>query len=261
MNAHPDILLLVLDTQRRDRLSCYDYERETSPHLDTFAANTTRFRYAYSAAQWTIPSHTSMFTGRYASEHQTVQAYSHVPGNLPTVAERLRAKGYFTAGFCNNPLVGVVDSGLRRGFQSFLNYSGLLTSRPNQAGSQNNSLYDAYRQYFKNLVSQGLTKLQDAFARSDVLLSFGMTPFMVPIWQTALSFKGNTGKSLRDAATLLIERRGIEEDQPVFCFVNLMGTHLPYHPNPRHIDRFVPALRHNEAAQKYLRQFNTDVFG
>nr|WP_322488917.1 hypothetical protein [Chloroflexus sp.] len=48
---------------------------------------------------------------------------------MPTLAERLRASGYFTAAFCNNPLVGVVNNGFRRGFESFPNYSGKL-SRP-----------------------------------------------------------------------------------------------------------------------------------
>jgi arylsulfatase A-like enzyme len=64
-----------------------------------------------------------------------VQSYSVMPSDLPTLAERLRDSGYYTAGFCNNPLVGVINNGLRRGFMSFLNYSGLLTSRPNQAGN------------------------------------------------------------------------------------------------------------------------------
>ena len=41
------------------------------------------------------------------------------PRTLPTLAERLQASGYHTAGFCNNPLVGVINNGLRRGFDSF----------------------------------------------------------------------------------------------------------------------------------------------
>ena len=51
MNSRPDIVLLVLDTHRVDRLSCYGYPRETSPYLDAFAADSTLFRHAVSAAQ------------------------------------------------------------------------------------------------------------------------------------------------------------------------------------------------------------------
>jgi glucan phosphoethanolaminetransferase (alkaline phosphatase superfamily) len=34
--VRPDISLIVLDTLRADRLSCYGYERDTCPHPDAF---------------------------------------------------------------------------------------------------------------------------------------------------------------------------------------------------------------------------------
>jgi arylsulfatase A-like enzyme len=201
-----------------------------------------------------------MFTGLYPSEHTTVQSFSRLPPTLPTLAERLREGGYYTAAFCNNPLVGVVNNGLRRGFQSFLNYSGLMTSRPNQAGVRS-GLLDRYRQLFKRVLVALLNRMQDSFARSETLLDFSFTPLMVPIWQTALSFKGNTTRSLKDAARLLIERRGLEPGQPVFSFINLMGTHMPYHP-PRHtMERFAPHVLRDKEAQRYLRRFNSDIYG
>jgi len=258
--TRPDILFIVLDTQRADRLSCYGYERETTPHLDALAADATLFQQAVSTAQWTVPSHTSMFTGVYPSVHGTQQSDSVVPKSLPTLAERLTAGGYYTAGFCNNPLVGVVNNGLRRGFYSFLNYSGWLTSRPNQAGAHPGWM-GIYRQWFKGLLSGVLNRAQDAFARSDLLLRFAFTPVMVPFWQTALSFKGNTAKSLNDAAQLLVERKGVEDDQPVFCFLNLMGTHAPYHPRREFIEKFAPEVLQNREARRYLRRFNSDIFG
>lgn len=256
----PNIVFLVLDTQRADRLSCYGYPLATSPNLDTLAADATLFKGAVAAAQWTVPSHASMFTGLYPSVHQVLQSYSVLPSEFTTLAERLSAGGYFTAGFCNNPLVGVINNGLRRGFYSFLNYSGLMTSRPNQAGVPS-GLLDRYRQFFKRLLAKGLNQVQDAFARSDALLAFSFTPLMVPIWQTALSFKGNTAKSLDDAARLLIDRRGVEADQPIFTFLNLMGTHMPYHPPRQYVERFAPHVLRDKQAQHYLRTFNSDVYG
>ena len=260
MPTRPDILLLVLDTQRADRLSCYGYEQATSPHLDAFAADATLFRHACSAAQWTVPSHTSLFTGLYPSVHGTQQSFSVVPDGLAPLAQRLGEGGYYTAAFCNNPLVGVVNNGLRRGFFSFLNYSGWLTSRPNQAGKPV-TLFGHYRQYFKRLLGSVLHHMQDSFARSDALLAFAFTPLMVPFWQTALSFKGNTAKSLSDAARLLIERKGVGKEKPIFTFVNLMGTHMPFHPPRQQVERFVPALLQDKKAQQFLQRFNGDVFG
>lgn len=258
--AAPDILLLVLDTQRADRLSCYGYGQETSPHLDAFAADAALFRHAFAPAQWTVPSHASMFTGVYPSIHGTQHSHSLLPTALPTVAERLRIAGYHTAAFCNNPLVGVVNNGLRRGFDSFLNYSGWLTSRPNQAGVRR-TLFGRYRQVFKRILGSGMHKLQDSFARSDAMLWFAFSPIMLPLWQTALSFKGNTSKSLRDTAQLLVDRRGTQRDQPIFAFVNLMGTHMPFHPQRQMIERFAPSVLQSRQEQQYLRRFNGDVFG
>lgn len=256
----PDILLLVLDTQRADRLSCYHYQEETSPYIDQLATDATLFRHACSPAQWTVPAHASMFTGLYPSYHGTQQSFSILPKAIPTLAERLGAGGYYTAAFCNNPLVGVVNNGLRRGFQSFLNYSGLLTSRPNQAGIKK-TLFGRYRQVFKRVLGTTVYKMQDSFARSDALLWFAFSPLMVPFWQTALSFKGNTPKSLSDAAKLLIERQGTDQKQPIFAFVNLMGTHMPFHPYRHMIERFAPNLLRNREEQRYLQRFNSDVFG
>lgn len=259
-NHPPNILFLVLDTQRADRLSCYGYPLPTSPHIDAFAADATLFNRAIAPAQWTIPSHASMFTGEYPSTHQTVQSYSILPDHIPTLAERLRNGGYFTAGFCNNPLVGVINNGLRRGFYSFLNYSGLLNSRPNQAGIPS-GLVDRYRQGFKWVLANLLNRVQDSFARSELLLELSFTPIMLPLWQTALSFKGNTAKSLEDAAHLLIQRQGVDADQPIFSFINLMGTHMPYHPPRRYMEQFAPHVLRDRSAQRYLRRFNSDIYG
>jgi arylsulfatase A-like enzyme len=253
-------MLLVLDTQRVDRLSCYGYKQPTSRCLDEFATDATLFQHAYAPAQWTVPSHTSMFTGLYPGQHQMLHAYSTLPQNIPTIAELLAQSGYFTAAFCNNPLLGVVNTGLQKGFQSFLNYSGLMTSRPNQEGNDKN-LFDRYRHHFKRLVAHTLTMTQDAFARSDLLLDLSFSPLMAPLWQTALSFKGNTARSLNHAAKFLIEHKNIAEDQPIFTFINLMGTHMPYHPPGDLIERFAPEVHASPAARRQLRQFNSDVFG
>lgn len=261
MERKPDIVLLVLDTQRVDRLSCYGYQRTTSPNLDAFAKDATLFRHGVSPAQWTVPSHASMFTGLYPSEHNTQQSYSVLPDELPTLADKLGDGGYYTAAFCNNPLVGVVHNGLRRGFYSFLNYSGFLTNRPNQAGKPRKFFLDQYRQQFKRLIGGVLHWMQDAFARSDALLAFAFTPIMVPFWQTALSFKGNTGKSLADAAKLLIDRKGVDEDKPIFCFINLMGTHMPFHPNREYVEKYAPSLIDKQESRKFLQRLNGDVFG
>ena len=129
----PNIIFIVLDTHRLDRLGCYGYPRGVSPNLDAFAQTATIFDSAISPAQWTIPTHASLFSGEPASVHMTVQSGDILDARFQTLAQRLRASGYRTIGFCNNPLVGVINNGLRRGFETFYNYGGAIPSVPPKA--------------------------------------------------------------------------------------------------------------------------------
>jgi arylsulfatase A-like enzyme len=63
------VVLVVCDTLRADHLSLYGYSRPTSPNLEELAQRSTIYHRAQAAAPWTLPSHASMFTGLYPSEH------------------------------------------------------------------------------------------------------------------------------------------------------------------------------------------------
>jgi arylsulfatase A-like enzyme len=65
----PSVLLVTLDTTRVDHLSCYGYERETTPNLDRLARQSVRFTRAWSTSSWTLPAHASLFTGLYPGAH------------------------------------------------------------------------------------------------------------------------------------------------------------------------------------------------
>lgn len=252
MIRHPDIVLLVLDTQRVDRLSCYGYPIETSPFLDALAAEATFFSHAVAPAQWTIPSHASMFTGLYPSQHMMFQQDSMLPTALPTLAERLQRAGYFTAGFSNNPLVGILNNGLGRGFDSFLNYGGLLTLHPKR------------QQGFMCLLSKLLSRIQTTMAHSKTVNRLLFLPMIFWLWRSALQFKGNlkgnTAQTLTNVAQLLIERQGTAPDQPLFCFINLMGTHIPYDPPGWAVKRFASHIQIDSATRLFLRRFNAHMY-
>jgi len=65
----PNVLLITLDTTRADHLSCYGYFRQTSPNLDKLAAESVLYRKAIATSSWTLPSHASLFTGKFTSSH------------------------------------------------------------------------------------------------------------------------------------------------------------------------------------------------
>ena len=83
----PNVLLIVMDTARRDRLSCYGYDRPVTPNLDRLARRGVRFTRFFSNSSWTLPAHASLFTGTYAVAHQATQETLVLGDELPTLAE------------------------------------------------------------------------------------------------------------------------------------------------------------------------------
>lgn len=111
----PNVLIVVLDAVRAPNLSVYGYARRTTPKLEQFAERSVRFERAIVTAPWTLPSHASMFTGRFPHE---VSADWDAPLDAtdPTLAEVLRDRGYLTAAFVANHIYGRPEFGLSRGF-------------------------------------------------------------------------------------------------------------------------------------------------
>jgi arylsulfatase A-like enzyme len=111
----PNVLFIVLDTVRAESLSTYGYSRDTSPNLTKLAQRGVRFDQARSCAAWTLPSHASMFTGRWPYE---LSAHPDHPldATYPTLAEVLRDHGYATAGFVGNTYFCNRWFGIDRGF-------------------------------------------------------------------------------------------------------------------------------------------------
>ncbi len=118
----PNVTVLLLDTLRADRLSCYGYERAdgqpTSPFLDSMAAAGTRFDWCYSAAPWTRPSVASIFSGFYPSTHGAYEPVRALPDWTVTIAEVFQNAGYRTAGFSANANISAMW-GYHQGFQQF----------------------------------------------------------------------------------------------------------------------------------------------
>lgn len=106
----PNVLLIVCDTLRADRLGCYGNPRDTSPAIDAFAARATRYTRALSSAPWTLPTHASLFTGMHPFEHgvHTYEPNGRHENLRPlaqehlTLAEALSELGYATGGIISN---------------------------------------------------------------------------------------------------------------------------------------------------------------
>jgi arylsulfatase A-like enzyme len=117
----PNVLLIILDTVRADRLSLYGYPRPTTPNLEWLARRGIRFDEARATAPWTLPSHASIFTGHWPHELH-VSWKTSLQTQFPTLAEYLGSRGYATAGFVGNTQYCSYDAGLARGFTHYEDY-------------------------------------------------------------------------------------------------------------------------------------------
>jgi len=113
----PNVLVLVMDTTRGDRVTVNGYRRPTTPRIQSFAADAVVFRNAWSPAGWTLPAHASLFTGLRPENHGVLRGNRlYLEKNVPTLAERFRDAGYRTSCLTNNDMLSP-EFGLLRGFQ------------------------------------------------------------------------------------------------------------------------------------------------
>jgi arylsulfatase A-like enzyme/Flp pilus assembly protein TadD len=114
-----NVLLVTIDTLRVDRVGAYGSDRGLTPALDRLARNGLRFDRAYAHVPLTLPSHTTLMTGRYPP-HNGVRDNGtfHLSDAPPTLAAALKGVGYRTAAFVG---AFVLDArfGLNRGFDMY----------------------------------------------------------------------------------------------------------------------------------------------
>ena len=114
----PNVLLIVMDTTRADRLSSYGQTRKITPNIDHLAEEGVLFEHASSTGAWTFPSHASLFTGLYTSQHGADWSHRRLDSHLTTMAELLGEHGYQTAGFSNNAWIGR-STNFQQGFELY----------------------------------------------------------------------------------------------------------------------------------------------
>lgn len=115
----PNVVLIVLDTVRADRISCGADGRGLTPNLDALCKRSIVFTNVSSTSSWTLPAHASLFTGLYPLQHGATQEHTRLEAGAATLAELLGAAGYRSFGVSANPVVSL-KSGLGRGFDEFV---------------------------------------------------------------------------------------------------------------------------------------------
>jgi arylsulfatase A-like enzyme len=148
----PNVMIIVMDTARRDHLSCYGYKKNTSPYLNELTKSSRVYYNAYATSGWTASSHASLFTGLFPIAHKTTQENWSMSERLVTLADVLLEHGYQTYGISENPIVSIYGN-YEQGFLEYYeawrkpnNLFDLLAWRINKVFSNN------AHAYFKNIL-------------------------------------------------------------------------------------------------------------
>ncbi len=226
----PNVLLIVLDTVAAGHLSLHGYHRATSPTLVELAQRGIRFDFARAASSWTLPSHATMFTGRWLHE-LSAGWLTPLDRSRPTLAEFLGSRGYATAGFVANTDYCGRDSGLGRGFTHYQDYIfPELTA-------------------FKTamLVGRTLRGFQSTmYFTEDWLQSAGLMPYARRLWRSLDYDRKGAAMINRELLDWLVQRT--QPRRPFFAFLNYADAHDPYQLLPDRLHRFGA-----EPADKYHR--------
>jgi arylsulfatase A-like enzyme len=203
----PNVLLIVWDTVRAQNLSLYGHVRHTTPNLQQLAARGVWFRHAFSTSSWTLPSHASMFTGRWPHELSTGWK-APLDDREPTLAGRLGSLGYDTAGFVANLDYLGRETGIARGFSHFEDYP--LTVR------------EIFTRYI------GLGRRVDHFSIAmlvDKLVGRrgGRQRPLMPIAREHSKSAPDIDRAFLDWLSWQRQR-----DRPFFAFLNYNDAHTPY---------------------------------
>jgi len=251
MKALPNILLVVCDTLGAKHMSLYGYPKKTTPNLEKMVKedNFVIYKMCFSPSPWTVPSHVSLFTGLYPSEHGVDGLNMFMPSNIITFTEILKATGYYTFGFSCNSLI-CDFFGFSKGFDKFYEMWNLF--------AENNNFYDKLKingtslEKFKFLITKALNiKNNTLFDYKEIVkhlfLLFSNVFFkqLKPVSKNATFFTSKTIKKIMKLLETIIR-----EKKPFFIFVNLMQTHDKYNPPKTYRNIFV---RENKIYEKKHR--------
>ena len=211
--TRPNILFIVWDTVRADRLSLYGHDRATTPYLDEFARQARIFENCISAGSTTVPAHASMFTGLLPTEHGASNEQPLLADGFVTLAELLRANGYRCYLYSENPHI-CARNRFTQGFD--------LAEHPWSPAYQAEALRITRRKLAGTLPD---SQLQQRLKRGRI-----------------------NNWSIKAAGELA--QRGIESwlasqdpDQPCFIFVNYMEAHRPLIPPRTYRERMMTPVQ------------------
>ena len=211
----PNNLLVVMDTARAD----YVEDERVMPNLHRFTEGGTWFPNTFANAPWTLPSHSSIFTGQYPSEHGTTGAEKRFKAER-TVMSELAESGYHSISFSNNPWISPDF-----GFDDFDEFVPCWQPFRRGADLASVSQEEGLKRQLRTLAGK-LTNLDAPFTVANAL------------YMKFVEGRYDSGAALTNYRIKQWLTNRTDQD-PFFAFVNYMEPHLKYNPPREHREQFL----------------------
>jgi arylsulfatase A-like enzyme len=220
-----NVLFVVLDTVRKDRLTVYGHDEPTTPALESFAEEARVYEQAVAPAPWTLPVHASMFTGLYPSEHEATQETPYLE-DATTLADAVSAAGYATACYSSNAWITPYTK-LTQGFADQDNFFQIMPG---------------------DFLSGPLARAWKTMNDSPRLRGVADRLVQVGNWFHE-RFAAGEGGDTKTPAVIDQTIEFVDDSENFFAFINLMDAHLPYHPPAEYAEQFAPGVDSTEVCQ------------
>ncbi len=144
-----NVLLISVDTLRADRLSCYGYERNSTPNIDRWAREGVLFNQAYTECPLTLPAHATLLTGTHPFYHGVRDNVGFILGQAQlTLAEELRNQGYQTTAVIGAYILSSAF-GIAQGFESYDETFAVVSESPDAIFSLQRPAEEVTRVFLK----------------------------------------------------------------------------------------------------------------
>ena len=234
------MLLISLDTVRRDVLGCYGRRprhaptTSPTPNLDALARDGVLMQDAYAPSSWTLPSHLSMMTGEPPLVHGVEYDTGTLDPATPTLAEILRGAGYRTAGVFSAPYLEP-HWGFGRGFDD---YRAAYGPRVTTASARSAEL----RGQIEAAAAAGDWGRYDELRRAQVTVDDDLF---------TIAHRDVTSDQVTDAVLAALDA-GANDGRPWFVFAHYFDPHYDYIPPPPYDSRFDPDYTGTVDGQGFL---------
>ncbi|WP_336343297.1 sulfatase [Halalkalicoccus ordinarius] len=216
-----NIILCVMDTARADDVH-FVTQHENRTFFSFLEENGQKYTNAFAPAPWTLPSHGSLFTGRYPSKHGAHAEHKYLGDSYKTIAEILQESGYSTVGVTNNAWI-TDEFGFDQGFDEFIKVWQYLKTNTDFGEIA--------------LTKNGIDQIKGAL---NGLINGEIHKNIVNALYGQYLYRRNDYGADRTNALIRNYLENRDNTNPFFMFINYLEPHLDYQPPQKYAEKYLP---------------------